>query len=385
MHPYMKTQSYIHINNMYTIHMNNLYTQIYIAGLGGFPATDVAVSDDFQKDSNDLKLQQLGRMQEHADDLRCSRMCHSSVSVLPTAARTQSAKTRHKMPSNSDCTRACEQRSYCTKRRSARVPSWITMVIIVSMVGMLVSSSNAQEVTSSSSHTQEATTSSTSYASPAATPSPGETAAREGTTAPDGGTPPPNMTTPMLTSTPEGNREGNMSDVNGTANSTIVIENITVVNITQVNTQYVVGGSSSGGLDAELNRLVDAFKNPRQFFEATDLDAVAITTLWATCVFFIFFSIAIAVDRSRYKRKYHNNHNLLLLISLITCLNYLTMVCVCLCECVFVRVHVYLCTCVCVLVCVRVCVFVCVCLSHSLSVYMYMYKYIYVHTYTHTV
>lgn len=152
-------------------------------------------------------------------------------------------------------------------------------------------------------------------ASSTATPAP------EGTTPAASGTPPPNMTFPMITTTPE----GDMSDVNATENSTIVIENITVVNITQVNTEYVVGGSGSGGLDEELNRLVNAFKNPRQFFEATDLDAVAVSTLWATCVFFIFFSIAIALDRSRYKRKYQNNHNLLLLISLITCLNYLTM------------------------------------------------------------
>ena len=104
-----------------------------------------------------------------------------------------------------------------------------------------------------------------------------------------------------------------------------MIENITVVNITQLNTEYVVSDSGSGGLDKELNRLVDAFKNPRQFFQATNLDTIAAITLWTTSIFFMFFSIAISVDRGRYKRKYQNNHNMLLLIALITCLNYLTM------------------------------------------------------------
>ena len=123
------------------------------------------------------------------------------------------------------------------------------------------------------------------------------------------------MTTPV----------GNATDTNATGNSTIVIENITVVNITQLNTEYVVSDSGSGGLDKELNRLVDAFKNPRQFFQATNLDTIAAITLWTTSIFFMFFSIAISVDRGRYKRKYQNNHNMLLLIALITCLNYLTM------------------------------------------------------------
>jgi bacteriorhodopsin len=118
---------------------------------------------------------------------------------------------------------------------------------------------------------------------------------------------------------------GNWTDGNATDNSTIVIENITVVNITQLNTEYVVSDSGSGGLDQELNRLVNAFKNPSQIFQATDLDSIAAITLWTTCIFFMFFSVAISVDRSRYKRKYQNNHNMLLLIALITCLNYLTM------------------------------------------------------------
>ena len=133
-----------------------------------------------------------------------------------------------------------------------------------------------------------------------------------------------NLSTPPITTTPVGVAEKNETNTT-TGNETIVIENITVVNITQVNTEYVVSSSGSGGLDEELTRLVDAFKNPRQFFATADLDAVGIITFWGTSVFFIFFAIAIAVDRSRYKLKYQNNHNLLLLIALIASLNYLTM------------------------------------------------------------
>ena len=138
------------------------------------------------------------------------------------------------------------------------------------------------------------------------------TSATQSTTpAPPGGSAVPVETTPADTG----------AGTNETNNITI-IENLTVVNITQVDTQYVV---TSGGLDAELGRVVSAFRNPRQFFQAADLDQDAVTTLWVTCVFFIFFSMGIAVDRSRYKPKGQNNHNLLLLISLVTCLNYLSM------------------------------------------------------------
>ena len=39
--------------------------------------------------------------------------------------------------------------------------------------------------------------------------------------------------------------------------------------------------------------------NPRQFFETKDLDPIGVISYWGTFVFFIFFSVAIAVDRSR--------------------------------------------------------------------------------------
>ena len=131
-------------------------------------------------------------------------------------------------------------------------------------------------------------------------------------------------TTPLPTTpstTPPGTTPMQGSETNLTQNITI-IENITVVNITQVDTEFVV---TQSGLDEELGRLVDAFKNPKGFFQTADLDEGATTTLWFTCVFFVFFAIGIALDRSRYKRRHQNNHNLLLLVCLTTCLNYLMM------------------------------------------------------------